>query len=201
MRIISGSAGGRRLAAPGNPQHNRNIRPTSDRAREAIFNIIGFERLHDSTVLDLFAGTGALGIEALSRGARKAFFVDNYDPAINLIKRNISICNFSKSSHLLKKDLFKGLFFLKSFVQKIDNAVADTVGSFDLVFLDPPYDKDQAGFFLSELQVNKLLNSSSLVIIEDRSQANLPDQVDCLSLFDKRKYGDTGFWLYRFIGI
>jgi 16S rRNA (guanine966-N2)-methyltransferase len=192
LRIISGSAGGRRLFTPGNPQHNRHIRPTSDRSREAIFNIIGFDRLKDSVVLDLFAGTGALGIEALSRGAAHAFFVDNYQPAVNLISRNLSVCDFSELSHLLKRDLSKGLFFLKSLLQNLN----DSTTNFDLVFLDPPYDEEQAVFFLSELQANQLLNPASLVIFEDRSQAKLPEHVEGLSLFDQRKYGDTGFWLY-----
>lgn len=195
MRIISGSARGRRLHSPGSPQTNRSIRPTSDRAREALFNIIGHEGIKSTSVLDLFAGTGALGLEALSRGAVSAVFVDKHSSALKLIHRNIVDCGFSSISSVIKRDLLKGLFF---FGEKNGTRSELIQGQpYDLVFLDPPYDLGRCEFFLSELQKYGLLKSESLVVYEDRSLHKLPDAVEGLVLCDQRKYGDTGFWFYN----
>ncbi|MDP2107041.1 MAG: RsmD family RNA methyltransferase, partial [Desulfobulbaceae bacterium] len=110
MRIIAGQAKGRRLAAPGE-RSGKTIRPTADRAREALFSILGWDLMREAAVLDLFAGTGALGLEALSRGANKAVFVDNNPLAIDLILQNITICGFADRSHVAHHNLMKGLAF------------------------------------------------------------------------------------------
>ena len=111
MRIIAGTAKGRRLFSPGRHKNNLRIRPTSDRARESLFNILGPLPVKGARVLDLFAGTGALGLEALSRGAEQAVLVDNDSGAITLIHKNITICGFSERTSVLRRDLMKGLFF------------------------------------------------------------------------------------------
>ena len=122
MRIVAGKAGGIRLSAP----KGIDIRPTSDRAKEAVFNSLhSRSAIEGAEVLDLFAGTGALGIEALSRGAKKATFVDKSSESLELIKDNLKKSGFEKTSEIVKEDSLKWL-------QKSSK-------SLDLVLLDPPY--------------------------------------------------------------
>src|SRR5210317_1413655 len=118
------------------------IRPTSDRAREALFNIIG-EEIRDAVVLDLFAGTGALGLEALSRSARRAVFVDSSSQAVRLINKNIDLCGFSDRTLVLKRDLSKGLYFLEKQLPESE---------FSIIFVDPPYRKGLGAIMLDEIE-------------------------------------------------
>ena len=127
MRIIGGVAKGRKLFTPGNRFKGPVVRPTSDRAREAVFNILG-QSVQDARVLDLFAGTAAMGLEALSRGAASAVFVEKHPGVLDLARRNIEACGFSDKSFLVKGDLSKGLFFLRHHMPD---------ATFTLVFLDP----------------------------------------------------------------
>ena len=123
MRVIAGTAGGIRLLAP----EGTGIRPTSDRARESIFNSLhSRSAIQESEVLDLFAGTGALGIEALSRGAKKATFVDNSHESLELVKENLKKSGLENKAQVIKGGALKWL-------QKSSE-------SWDLVLLDPPYD-------------------------------------------------------------
>lgn len=164
------------------------IRPTADRAREALFSIIGRE-VENATVLDLYAGTGALGLEALSRSASRAVFVDNSPQAVMIINKNIELCGFSERTLVLKRDLSKGLSFL----------TRQLTGTFySVVFVDPPYRKGLAADILQELAKTDLLIAGALVIIEEDAFAELPAQVADLTLFDQRRYGETGFWFYRY---
>ena len=187
MRIISGSARGRRLITP--PGKSLTIRPTSDRAKEALFSILQ-SRLKNASVLDLFAGTGALGLEALSRGAARAVFIDNSSSAIALIERNIQLCGFSGDESILaiKHDLRDGFPRSVLGMQK--------KGGYDLIFLDPPYSKGLADTLLGIIAKNRILAGGGLVVVEERSSERLPHEVDGLQLADQRKYGDTGFWMY-----
>ncbi len=188
MRIISGWAKGRRLFTP--PGRTQAIRPTSDRAREALFSILG-SRCEDSRVLDLFAGTGALGLEALSRGAREVVLVDFHRQALDLIKRNIEAClphPDGSSIHVVRHDLRKGL--PASLTSRSDE------NAFDLIFLDPPYSKGLSLKILESISNSNMYNDDALIIAEERSSESLPDQCGKLNLTDQRTYGDTGFWLY-----
>ncbi len=205
MRIISGRAKGRKLVPP--PAQSNFIRPTSDRARESLFNIIA-GKTRNASVLDLFAGTGALGLEALSRGAESICFIDYHPLALGLISRNIQICMdafnhqpgiqnqndtkpFEKSGRitLLKHDLRRGLpLFSKKFPSFSD---------FDLIFLDPPYSQGLSLQLLSDLDTSSLLRRHSLIVVEDRANETLPQKLTTLVLMDQRKYGDTGFWFYQ----
>lgn len=180
-------AKGRKLFAPGNRFKRPLIRPTSDRAREAIFNIIS-SYVCDAHVLDLFAGTGALGLEALSRGAQSAVFVENHQGALDLIKKNIAICGFSDKSLLIKQNLTKSLFFL--------DRVAPASG-FSLIFLDPPYGKDLAKKKLEKLAECDFLNDNAIIVAEESVKQELPEYIATLHLFDRRCYGEAGFWLYH----
>lgn len=190
MRIISGIARGRKLFTPGK---SNTIRPTTDRAREALFSIIG-HRVVSSRVLDLYAGTGALGLEALSRGAAQTVFVDKYRNSLNLIKRNYNLCvqdlsrDQKRNTIIIKHDLRRGVDL--AFPEAIDNQ------KFDLIFLDPPYDKGLADACLEALNTSQLLTPGTLIVAEESSSKKLPNQFSRLTLSDKRRYGDTGFWFY-----
>ena len=163
------------------------IRPTTDRAREALFSIIG-RKLKGATVLDLYAGTGALGLEALSRFAQRAVFVDNNPQAIELIVRNIELCGFSDRTLVLKRDLSSGLRFLKK-------KLPDTI--YSVIFIDPPYLKGFSVTMLREIEKTNLLSSDALVVVEDDVLSEMPSRVKELKLVDQRRYGETGFWFYR----
>jgi 16S rRNA (guanine966-N2)-methyltransferase len=205
VRIISGYARGLKLRAP----HGQAIRPTSDRAREALFSIIG-NRIRGARVLDLFAGTGAFGLEALSRGARHVTFVDNNPEALALITKNIQLfppnpgpADPSQSAPkkpqarsllqqpvtLLHYDLEKTAFFSK-------HEQDDHLDLFDLIFLDPPYGKGLSLQTLTNIDKNAVLKEGGLAIAEDRSEIVLPDTFSSLTIADRRRYGGTGFWFY-----
>jgi len=191
LRVIGGTAKGRRLQTPPKNSAKKTgrpvIRPTADRAREALFSIIGSE-VENGAVLDLFAGTGALGLEALSRGARFAVFVDRNSQSIKLIRNNIELCGFSDRSSVIKRDLAKSLSFLEK--------LPDNSG-FSIIFIDPPYKKGLSSSMIKELSSGVLLASSGLVIVEDDADVELPISMGLLTLIDQRHYGDTGFWFYR----
>jgi 16S rRNA (guanine966-N2)-methyltransferase len=190
LRIIGGRVKGRRLRTPAKNKTKGStqlIRPTADRAREALFNIIGRE-IEKATVLDLYAGTGAMGLEAISRGAELAVFVDSSTAAIQIIIKNINLCGFSEKTLIFKRDLSKGLSFLAQELPK---------GTFQVVFVDPPYRKGLSIFMLRELGKSSLLDSQALVVIEEDVFAELPYEVENMTLVDRRHYGETGFWFYR----
>lgn len=181
MRITGGSAKGRVLA----PFKGRDIRPTSDQVREAIFNILG-QCLEGKMVLDLFAGTGALGIEALSRGARKAVFIDSANKALDLIKRNIKICGFQQRSLILKMDLRKGLPSI------------DAMGGmrFDIVFIDPPYRRGFVPIVMSEIARREILMPDAKVVVETANKEILDKPFSNMALIDVRNYGDTRIHIF-----
>jgi 16S rRNA (guanine966-N2)-methyltransferase len=204
LRIISGYARGLKLTSP----PDQAIRPTSDRAREALFNIIG-NRIRQALVLDLFAGTGAFGLEALSRGARQVIFVDNNPIALLLIKKNLQLLQkmtvsnqeesteeeetspFSsqKPAAVIKYDLRRASFY-------INNERKNLPSCFDLIFLDPPYAKGLSLQTLSFLDNSPLLAKHGLLVAEDRAETELPEAFNTLKMVDRRRYGETGFWLY-----
>jgi len=186
LRIIAGTARGRRLFAPAKTR-NPLIRPTADRAREAIFSIIG-NRVVSAHVLDLFAGTGALGLEALSRGAESAVFVDRLPSAIALVRKNLGICGFLERASVVRADLTKGLALLKSWRPP---------GGFSLVFLDPPYGGGLGEKILAGLNEASLVGENGIVVAEDEAKERYPASINDLLLSDQRHYGETGFWLYR----
>ena len=191
MRIIGGTARGRRLQTPSRStvKHSSDIiiRPTADRAREALFSIIGKE-VENVMVLDLFAGSGALGLEALSRGAQGAVFVDISPEAVRIINENIAKCGFSGRTQVLKRDLLKSLYFLK-------RLLPDTL--FSIVFIDAPYRKGLAERMLQEIAEINILSTNALVVVEEDALTEMSSNVAGLYLLDQRRYGDTGFWFYR----
>jgi len=186
MRIISGRAKGRRLHTP--PARTRQIRPTSDRAREALFSILG-ARVKDSRVLDLFAGTGALGCEALSRGAKSVIFVDNSSRSLTLIRKNIHLVpNGAERSTVIKHDLRNSLPFSAS--------TALSLSAVDLVFADPPYQKGFTEKILGYLDKSTVLSEKVLLIIEEEKNVALDIYLEDLVLDMQRFYGDTCFHFF-----
>jgi 16S rRNA (guanine966-N2)-methyltransferase len=181
MRIVAGEFRGRRLHSP----KNRNIRPTSDRVREAIFNII-MPHLPDARVLDLFAGTGALGLEALSRGAAQAVFVDENLEAIRLILENVKICGVQDRAEVIHGAVDRVLRRLAG--------QDHMIGKFHVVFLDPPYGK---GYVESTINYLAHLTSfNALVVAEHHTKDSLPPRLGDWALTRERKYGDTKVSFY-----
>lgn len=186
MRIISGSAKGRKLFSPRN--QSRTIRPTTDRARESLFNIIG-DRIIDSCVLDLFAGTGAFGCEALSRGAGQVIFADNSKISLDLIAKNVNlIADAQARSAVLNCDLSRGL--CGAITSRLKNQ------RIDLVFADPPYLTGLSDRIISSLDNCSVLSRDSLIIIEERKGFSPPETLERLHLLDIRKYGDSSFYFF-----
>ncbi len=181
MKITGGQIRGRCLAAP----KNLDIRPSSNKVREAIFNIIG-QDLSGSRVLDMFSGTGLLGMEALSRGASLAVFVDHARQSLALIKKNLALCEYEHLGRLCKWDLSKGLPKNRPFI--------DT--TYDLVFVDPPYRSHLATGVMEELSVSKQLASGALMVLETGKVSDIK-QFLSLQLIDTRNYGDTKLSFFR----
>ncbi len=181
MRITGGKSKGKVLA----PFKGLHIRPTSDLVREAIFNILGHD-LEKTVVLDLFSGTGILGLEALSRGAAKAVFVDNSPRSISIIKKNLTLCGAKQYGLILKKDLKKGVSFLTKL----------PIEKYDLIFLDPPYSKGLAVPVVESLLKNGLMSCGARLVVETSKFEKLPDRFDALEIKNIKTYGDTKIHFY-----
>lgn len=175
MRIISGDCRGRKLFS----LKGMTTRPTADRVRESIFNILA-PRVPGAYVLDLFAGTGALGLEALSRGAAAAVFVDSSAPAGQIIEKNIRACKMEARSRFIRWDIVKNLHCLKP----SDHA-------FDLVFMDPPYAKSCIQAALTHLVRQQALKNGATIVIEHNASEPVPGEFTELNLGDQRVYGKT----------
>lgn len=173
MRVISGLARGTKLKTI----EEMTTRPTLDRVKESLFNILQ-NQLKNSVVLDLFAGSGALGIEALSRGAKKAYFCDTNRDAINVIKENLNKTRLNDKAVVMNVDYNKAL-----------NNINE---SFDLIFLDPPYKLDLAVDALKSIINKNLLKSEGIIVIEtdeiDRDINELYN-LNEINIIDQRKYG------------
>jgi len=186
LRIISGKCRGRRLRSPGRVAGKAAIRPTSDRVREALFSILA-DRAKGARILDLFAGTGALGLEGLSRGGAAAVFVDLGAEALGLLRKNVELCGFTDRAIVVKRDLVRGLSSLEEF---------RPARGFDLIFLDPPYRRGLAERLLAGMETVELVAADGLVVAEEAAEVILPGAWPGLTLTDHRVYGDTGIWFY-----
>lgn len=182
MRVVAGEYGGRRLkAVPG-----MKTRPTTDKVKEAMFNIIG-PYLEGGQALDLFAGSGGLSIEAVSRGADHATLVDRQYQAIKTIHENLSVTKEEDKFTVLKGDAYKML-----------NKLAKQEQGFDYVFLDPPYKKQQILELMEQLKKLGLLNTDALIICETDQVADLPEELADFELIKKADYGITELTFYRY---
>ena len=178
MRIVSGKFRGQTLASVGKGDAAAHLRPTTDRVRENIFNMLQGGRygnpITDARVLDLFAGTGALGIEALSRGASHVCFVDDGNAANALLRQNVRLCGAGQQTYILRRNA----------TRLGDNPDAP----FDLIFLDPPYGKELASKSLQSAMTGNWIASDALIVLEEGSQTPPPAG---FHLLDHRKYGGT----------
>nr|WP_278277295.1 MULTISPECIES: 16S rRNA (guanine(966)-N(2))-methyltransferase RsmD [unclassified Ruminococcus] len=176
MRVITGSARGRKLKT----LDSLDIRPTPDAVKEAIFSVVQFD-LPTASVLDLFAGSGQLGIEALSRGAAHCVFVDQNPDAVAVIKENLNACKLMSSARVLNMDSIE---YIK---------VAKT--GLDMAFLDPPY---RHGLLEKVLPlISKKLNEGAFVICEHEAELTLPDEYEGLYLHKRYRYGKVAVTVYR----
>ena len=180
MRIIAGSAGGRRITAP----KGHSTRPTAERVREALFSILG-PPVQDARILDVFAGAGTLGLEALSRGAVRATFIDSGKPALRCLHDNCRSLGFEDSCEIVAGDALKVL-----------RRLANGGSSYHWIFIDPPYATDLAARTLLILGEGSLCAASSTVVVEHDRRQPPADKVGCLVKKDCRRYGDTELSLY-----
>lgn len=182
MRVIAGSARGRRLAT----FKGHNVRPTPDRVREALFSILQSKlgSFAELKVLDLFAGSGALAIEALSRGAASACLVEKSPASATIIRENLVRCQLPAKAELIVGDVW---VVLRGF----------SAGSFDLVFLDPPYRQGSAGRALTEVDRLSLLTENGILCAETPADESLPEAVGRLQRIDQRRYGTVMINFYR----
>ncbi len=188
MRVIAGKYRSRQLKS----LKGLALRPTSDRLRETLFDILG-ERVVGSRFFDVFAGTGAVGIEALSRGATEVVFIERHAPASALIKKNLELLEVREGTRVLPVDALKGLEILSG-----ENTVAGEAR--DIVFLDPPYaSADDYDRVLSFLGSFKLLRENALVISEHRRNFDLPEVIGDLERVRVLRQGDATLSFYRLV--
>ena len=175
MRVITGSARGRKLKAP----QGMDVRPTTDSVKEAIFNIIQFD-VEGRRVLDLFAGTGQMGIEALSRGARECVFVDSSRQSLNIVKENLKLCSLQGT--VISGDAV-------SYLSRGEK--------FDLVFMDPPYDSDLYEKCLEALHQFDILSDGGIIICESRQDRTIPGTFLNDYSMKQYRYGKTKITVLR----
>jgi len=180
MRIIAGTYRGRKIDFPKTP----DIRPTQDRIREALFNVIAPD-IEGRKVLDLFAGSGSLGIEALSRGAKKVTFVDNNLKCIKIIKKNLEGIGITAEAEVYKQDAFKAIERLSA-----------SGASFDIVFIDPPYYKDLAKKALIKLTHYVILSHNNIIVVEHYKKDALPEDLKGMALKKQKRFGDIFLSFY-----
>ena len=174
MRVITGIARGRRLKTP----EGMDIRPTTDNVKESVFNILQFD-IEGRRVLDLFAGTGQLGIECLSRGAKEVVFIDQSRDAVKIVKENLKACGFS--APVLQQDALSYL---------------NTCGKFDLIFVDPPYDAGLYKPVLDKINSIDILSEGGIILCESRRETDMPEMQTPYYLRKEYHYGKVKLSLY-----
>lgn len=175
MRVITGTARGRKLREPA----GNEIRPTTDMVKEALFSIIQFD-VEGRRVLDLFAGTGQLGIEALSRGADSCVFVDESRDSINIVKENLKTCGMQGET-----------------IQTDSLNYLEHCGKFGLIFVDPPYDAGLYDSVLQKIFKIDILSEGGIIICETRRETELPEAPAPYSMGRSYRYGKIKLTLYR----
>ncbi len=203
MRVIAGAFKGRRLVAP---KGSRIVRPTTDRVKESVFSILR-EQVIDADFLDICAGTGSIGIEALSRGAKHATFLERDPRCIRVIEQNLNTCGLPAQPHtrclgatqkptvracLLRRDVVKGI----SYLQK-------QAAVFRIIYFDPPYSKSPDGstelytICLTLLAENELLSPEGTLLVEHAKRSIMPDKIGSLTRNRMASYSDTSVSFYR----
>ncbi len=186
MRVIGGNLRGRKLCA----FKDTSTRPTADRVRESVFNIIA-PLLPRERALDLYAGTGAMGIEALSRGVKEAHFVDNNPEAADVIKKNIEGLKLSDRAKLFKRDVTGFL-----------DGLTEREAGYDLIFIDPPYSAGLTASTLAKLTASGALKTGGVVVVETGKREPISDEelkrgFEGLKQIDFRKYGTSLIYIFK----
>jgi 16S rRNA (guanine(966)-N(2))-methyltransferase RsmD len=183
MRIIAGKYRSRLIYSP----RGVELRPTADRVKESLFGILGAAMI-DKAVLDLYSGTGNLGIEALSRGAASCVFVDNNPRCVSAIKQNLRALNIDEGTEVILKDVSR---YIKEATAK--------GARFDIIFLDPPYYKDTVKKSLLLLDYYNIITNHSIIVAEHYKRDELPgeEELKSLKLFRQEKYGGTFLSFYK----
>lgn len=181
MRVIAGEYKGRRLDCI----EGVEIRPTADKVKESLFNILG-NAVIDSTFLDLFGGTGGVGIEALSRGAKYVVFIDTNIKSIKVLKSNLDHLNIKDNVEVFHTDYTTAISKLHKYNKQ-----------FDIIFIDPPYKVGMAASALEEINKNSILSQSGLIIVEHDSKEDMPQRVGKLYLYRIKQYGNTTLSFYN----
>jgi len=181
LRVISGKVRGLKLDTP----KNLDVRPTTDRVKESLFNIIN-PYIRESNILDLFAGTGSLGIECLSRGAKNCIFVDKSKESIGIVKSNIKKARVENESTILNIDFKDAVKRLSVQKQK-----------FDVIFMDPPYYENMFIDCLKSIDELSLLKEDGLVVVEHDTNDLFDDNIGRLYKSREKKYGNTTITFYK----
>jgi len=181
VRVIAGQYRSRRLKGPG----RMRLRPTSDRLRETLFNVLG-PTIKDSFFVDLFAGTGAIGIEAISRGAREAVFVESHAAGARLVRQNLELLGIQSGIEVIESDAIKGLEILAG-----RHLLAD------FIFLDPPYEGEEHLRVLEFLDESHVIAPHGRVIIEHHRGLELPERFERLERSRVLEQGDAALSFYR----
>ena len=179
VRITGGLVKARKLP----PLKGLRIRPTSERVRGAIFSIIGDSGIQGKYILDLYSGTGALGIEALSRGARYVDFVEKEGRQCQMIRRAVDDFGFSDQIHIYQDKVEKTLKLLKE--------------KYELIFMDPPYESGEIDLAMKLIDQNSLIKSTGLIIVEHSRRDRLDAKYGQLKMFKNRNYGDTDICIFK----
>ncbi|PLS06586.1 16S rRNA (guanine(966)-N(2))-methyltransferase RsmD [Neobacillus cucumis] len=180
MRVVSGVCKGRPLkAVPGN-----TTRPTTDKVKEALFNMIG-PYFDGGTGLDLFAGSGGLGIEGLSRGLEKVIFVDRESKAIHVIQENLKACKFEEKTEVYRNDADRAV-----------KALIKRGITFDYIFLDPPYKKQQLVSLMEKMDQQELVKENGIIVCEHSFDVELPQTVGRFNQIKHEKYGIIAVTIY-----
>ena len=177
MRITGGTGRGRTLRVPA----GEHVRPTSDKVKQALFNILG-ARLDGAAFLDLFAGTGGIGIEALSRGASRAVFIDDSRKSLDAVRHNIGQAGFGSSAQVI--------------ASKAESFIRKTEDRFDIVFLDPPYTQEIVPL-LELIAGSSLLAPDAVIVAEHFKKQPSPERAGALTRYREAVYGDTVLAFYR----
>lgn len=181
MRVIAGTAKKRRLKSPG----NLPVRPTADRVKESLFNILS-SMIPGCIFADLYAGTGGVGIEALSRGAGRVLFVEKDPRTARLVKHNIDLTGLHNGAEILLSDVEQAL-----------RRTAQRREKFDIIFADPPYRQGLAAIMLNTLARYPVWQTSTIIILESDASEELPEDTGVFALWRREKYGDTALNFYR----
>lgn len=186
MRVIAGKYKGRKLNTP----EDYEIRPTSDKAKEALFSILTNE-IYGARVLDLFAGTGSLGIEALSRGAEYCAFADASRKSLSLVKENLEHCKVEEKTKVMAGDYKK---VLKNLGDRVADGLAEP---FDIILLDPPYNKGLLDDAFRLIAEGGLLAEGGTIVAEHRKEEILADSIHGFSKYKERRYGVVMLSIYN----